>query len=189
MQLPDDKLQIIPLGQLIARHTHGIRRAVMPGLAQAVVGELANEFDVGLVLRAHRVLKRALIGIANVGLGMLLCPRSDFIFIYADLAVFEPGIKLGQRLGIVVFAHARVDAIVPAVQAADKIVAVHVAVRHQRTAVCATPVKHADLIVVTNDHQIDIAHQSVRRHAILQSVPARHGNFVHVHTPLVLIAN
>ena len=153
---------------------------MVAGLAQPVVGELANEFDVGLIRGAHRVLKCPLIGVAVIGLRVRALPGEDFFFIHPHLVLLHPGVELGQDFAVVVFADPGVVAVIPAVHTADQVVAGDVAVGHQRAAVGAAPVQYRNPVVVADDHQVNVGNQRVGWFAILKRVPVSDLQFFHL---------
>jgi phage terminase large subunit-like protein len=86
---------------------------------------------------------------------------------------------VGESFAVVVFADAGVETVVPAVHAADQVVAFDMTVRHQRAAVCTTTVQHGDLVIVTNDNEVNIGNKRVRRCAIFKIIPIAYGYFFH----------
>ncbi len=101
---------------------------------------------------------------------MLLRPGGDLVLVDPDLAVLDPGVELGQNLGVVVLADAGVEAVVPAVHAADDILAIDMAIGHQCPAVGAAPVEHADLRVVADDDQVDTGNEGMGWTAIFEII-------------------
>ena len=60
--------------------------------AQAVRAQMG---DVRLDGGAVRILVRALVFVSLIGLGVILHPGGDFIFINQDLAILNPGLESG----------------------------------------------------------------------------------------------
>jgi hypothetical protein len=96
VQLRDNKLDIVPFRQLVARYAHRGSRTMMANFAQAFIGHLANELDVRLVAGARMVLVHALVGIALERLRMLPGPRRNLVFVDENRAVLYPGAELVQ---------------------------------------------------------------------------------------------
>ena len=67
-ELGGDELDVVPLRQLLARHTHRRHRAVVAEVLEPLVRQAADQADVGLGRVAVRVLVGALVGLAVVGL-------------------------------------------------------------------------------------------------------------------------
>ena len=105
------------------------------------------------------------------------------------VVALDPAGELLQRLGVVVRAHAGVDPVVPAVQAAQQVVAVDVAVGQQRAAVQAPAVEHRVVVAPPDDHQVDALDHGADRRPVGHLAPGRHlhrpplahhSKFVHV---------
>ena len=111
------------------------------------------------------------IGVAIERLGVFIMPGRDLVLIDADMAALDPGLELMEGFGIVVLGHAGVVAIIPVVYAADQIIAVDMAVRHQGAAVQATAIKHGHFIIIAHDHQVDIGDARVGRVAVVKLGP------------------
>ena len=73
-----------------------------------------------------------------------------------------------KRLGVVVFADSGIDAVVPIVNSAKKVVAFDMPVAHQRSAMEATSVEHRDVIVVADNDEVDFARKCIGWLAVLQ---------------------
>ena len=138
-QLGGDELDPVPRRKLFAGHAHGRHRPVRARLGQAVGRELVDEADERLLHHHVRVAVVPLVdvrverlGVAHEVVGHLEC-------IDVDTVVLDPAGELLQRLGVVVGAHPGVDAVVPAVQAAQQVVPVDGPVRQQRPPVLAPP--------------------------------------------------
>ena len=104
---------------------------MMTNFAQTFISQLANKFHIGFIGGADRILKCPLITVALVRLRMTSRPRGNFIFIDADLAIFDPAVELGQRFGIVVFANTGIHPVVPAMHSANDVVTINMSVGHQ----------------------------------------------------------
>ena len=182
--MADNELQIIPFGQAVPGHAHRARRAVMTYLAEAVIGQHANQFDVRFVDRSGRVLVRTLVCTPVIRLRMIYSPGGNFVFVDENLTVIQPGIEFRQRLAVVVLADATIEAVVPAVHSTYQVRTVNMAVRHQGATMCAPTVKHADGFVVAHHDEVDIGNQRVCRNAVFQFVPFLDGLLVH---PRVLL--
>ena len=68
---------------------------MVPDLAQALIGQLAYEFDVRLITCAGRVLEGALVTITLVWLRMVFRPGRNFVLINEHLTLLNPGIEFG----------------------------------------------------------------------------------------------
>ena len=161
MQLSGDELQVVPVGQQAARNAHGLDDAVMSGPAQAVFRVILDQFDVRFVLRPVNVRVETEIFVAPVGLRMGLRPIGDFVRVDPDLPVLDGGREFPERLFVVVFADAGVEAIVPVVDAADQIVAIDMAIGQQGATVQAAAVEYRDGLVMPDDDEIDLADQRI----------------------------
>ena len=117
--------------------------------------------------------------VAPVGLRVVVLPGRDLILVDHDLAVLDPALELLQHLGIGVLADAAVEPVVPAVEPADQIVAVDMAVRHQGAAMQAAAIEHGDPVIVADDHKVDIGGERVGRGAVLEIAQGGDGDFVH----------
>src|SRR5205823_14682588 len=96
--------------------------------------------------------------------------------------------KFFQHLGVVVFADAGVDAIIPIVQAADEVVPLHKAVGEQAAAVQAASEQHRHLVAIADHDQVDISDQRIGGRAIGESRPTGHDYLVHSAPPEAAIA-
>ena len=134
--------------------------------------------------RASGVLVGALVAIPLIRLGVLLCPCCNLVLIDADFAIFNPRIELRQGLGVVVLADARIHPVIPAVHAADDVVAIDVTVSHQSATMRAAAVKNTDLIVEADRHKIDARNQRMHQLAIAQFIPIQDWFLFHRDCPV-----
>ena len=179
MELGGDELNVVPARQVLARHAHGHDDAVMAGLGEPVLGVALDEPDMGLLGRGVSVGVEAEIFVAVEGLWVVLPPRSDLVRIDQDLAVLDPRRELGQDLCVIVFADARIEAVIPIVHAADQVLAVDMAVGHERAPVQTAAVEDRHVVVVAHDAEIDLAGQRISRLAVLQFVKRLDRDLVH----------
>jgi ferredoxin len=105
--------------------------------------------------------------------------EDGIVLVDQDLAAFDPRLERRQDLGVVVFADAGVDAIVPVMQAADQVFAVDETVREQRAAMQAAPVEHEDRVGAADDHEVHIGDQRIGRRAIGKLRPVGYHDLVH----------
>jgi hypothetical protein len=140
VQLPDNELQVFPLGQTVTRHAHGGR----------------YEFDVWFIDRPGRILIDTLVGVTLKRLRMLKRPARDLIFINENLTILDPGVEFWQRLIIVVFADSCVDAIVPSMHTTNQISAIDSAIGHQCAPMRTASVQYANVIVISEHNQINV---------------------------------
>ena len=103
----------------------------------------------GSLRGAVRILVRALVRVTIVRLRMVLRPGSDLLGVDQEVAAVHPRRELVEPLGVVVARDPGVIPVVPTVQPADEVVAVDVAVDHQRTSVQAPAVEHRVVVVET----------------------------------------
>ena len=129
--------------------------------------------------RTGRILICALVRVTIIGLRMCLRPLRDLILVYPHLTVFYPSAEFRQCFAVFVFADTGVDSIVPTVDTADEIVAIHMPVGHQRTTMSAASVQHADGIVIADNDQVNVRNQRRCRCSILKFVPICNANFFH----------
>ena len=177
VELGRDELQVVPRGEPVARHAHGVHRAVVPHLLEAVDGEVLDERDVRLLHRAvGRVGVVAVVRVPPEGLGVVVVPGRHLGLVHEDLVVLHPGREALQPLLVLVLAHAGVDAEVPVVDAADEAVALDGAVGEEGAPVQAAAVEHRDVVVPAHDDEVDVGHPGGGGHAVLQFAPARHGH-------------
>ena len=101
-----------------------------------------------------------------------------------DVTVLNPRVEFRQRFAVVVLADAGVEAVVPAVKAADQVVPLDRSVGHQGAAVQAAAVEHGNLVVVADHDEIDSGHQCVGGFSVFQIVDFANGNFVHFRNDL-----
>ena len=179
VELCGDELNVVPARQVLARHAHGDDDAVMAGLGKAVPGIALNEADMRFLGRRVRVGVEAEIVVPLEGLRVVLLPGADLVGIDQDLAVLHPRGELGQHLRVIVLADAGIESVVPVVHAADQVLAVDMAVGHERAPVQAAAIEDGDLVVVAHDAEVDVADQRVGRLAVRQLVERLDGNFVH----------
>ena len=182
-ELGRDDLDRIPTRQAVAWHPHRCHRAVVPDLRQPIGGQLADIGDVRLVGSAVRILIGALVCVAVPGLRMFAFPGQHLIEVDDHLAVVDPRRELLQPFVVVVGADSGAEAVVPAVYAAHQILAADRAVGEQRTAMLAASVQHRELLVVADDHQIDVADESADRDPVVDFIPASDGDWLHARPP------
>ena len=91
------------------------------------------------------------------GLRVVLPPSADLVRVDQNLAVLSPRGELGQDFFVIVFADAGIEAVVPVVDAADQVLAVDMAVGHERAPVQAAAVEDRHVVVVAHDAEIDVA--------------------------------
>ena len=177
VQLGGKDLDVVPARQLVARHAHRVHHAMVAGLGKAVARIALNQ-------RVVRLFRRA---VAGVGIGTQVAvaveglrvgqrPGADLVGVDPHLAVVDPGRELGQHLGVVVSRDAAVEAVVPVVQAADEVVALHMTVGQQRAAMQAAAVEHRHRSVVSDDHQIDPADHCMGRLPVSQFIQTGNRN-------------
>ncbi len=95
----------------------------MAEIAEPFGCELADQPDMGLRWVAVRVSVGALVGLAVIGLGVLLLPGQDLIEIDQQVVAVHPGSELGEPLGVVVARHAGVEHVIPTMKATYQVVA------------------------------------------------------------------
>ena len=163
VELGGDELEVVPARQLGGRHAHGAPRAVVADLGEPLAGQPLDVGVVRLLGGAVGVLVEAEVVVAPVGLGVALGPAADLGLVDVDgvVAGVDPGREAGEGLGVVVLADPGVVAVVPAVDAADEVGAVDVAVGQQGAAVEAAAEEDGDLVVVADDDQVDAGDQGV----------------------------
>ena len=157
VKLRRDELDVVPARQILAWHAHGHDDSVVAGLAEPVPGIALDEPHMGLFGRGVGVGVEALIFIPIEGLRVVLPPSADLVRIDQNLAVLSPRGELGQDFFVIVFADAGIEAVVPVVDAADQVLAVDMAVGHERAPVQAAAVEDRHVVVVAHDAEIDVA--------------------------------
>ncbi len=179
MKLGGDELDAVPARQSIVRDPHRRDRSVMTDLFRPVPGQPVDLPDVRLVGRAGRVLIRPEVRLSVVRLGVLLRPGGDLVGIDVHAPVVDPRRESVEALLVRVRTHTGAEAVVPTVQTAHEVVAVDVAIGHQRAAMQASAVHHRDVVVEGHDHQVDIGDQRAGGRAILEVVPVRNWEGLH----------
>jgi hypothetical protein len=126
-----------------------------------------------LLVRAVRVLIESEIGVPIVRLGILVMPRCDFRFVNQNSVgvMVDRAAELVQNLLIVVFGNPGIQTIVPVVNAANEVVAIHEPVRHERTAVETPSVKNRYLVIKSHHNQVDICDKRIGRLTIFKIAP------------------
>ena len=183
MELRGDELDVVPARQVLARHAHGHDDAVVAGLAEAVPRIALDEPNVRLLGRRVRVGVETEILVPPEGLRVFLLPRADLVRIDQNLAFLDPRGELGEDFFVVIFADAGIEAVIPVVHAADQVLAVDVAVRHEGAPVQAAAVEDRHVLVVAHDAEIDVADQGIGRLAVFQFVERLDRDLVHGSLP------
>lgn len=164
-----EQLNVVPFGQFIPRHAHGIHDAVMACLAQPVAG-------VGVDFAGMRLFSGAMTGVsiepqirfAEIGLRVLMRPGVDFILINQNIIALDPSLEFGQLFRVVVRGHAAVEAVIPIMHTANEVLATHKAVRHQSAPVQTATIEHRHVVIDAHDDKIDLAHQRIGRVAVFE---------------------
>ena len=102
-----------------------------------------------------RIDVETLVHVGRVRLRVLQLPPDDVVAVDEQAVALDHRRELREHLAVVVRADARLDAVVPAVQTADEIVAPDLAVGEQRAAVQAATVEHRVLVAPPDDDEID----------------------------------
>ena len=173
-ELCGHELDVVPVGELLARDAHRADRAVHARLAEPVGGQLVDVHHERL-LRDH--VRVAVVALVHVGVERLRVAHHEaqhLVAIDEQVVAVERAGELLQHLGVVVGADPRVDAVVPAVQPADQVVALDAAVAQQRAAVQASPVQHRVFVAPPDDHQIDAFDGRPHRRPFRDLAPGRH---------------
>jgi hypothetical protein len=170
-ELRGDELDVVPMRQLVPRDAHRADRPVHAGLAEPVRGQLVDVHHERL-FRDH--VRVAVVALVHVGIERLRVAHHEaqhFGAVDEQVVAVEGARELLEHLGVVVGAHAGVDAVVPTVQAADEVVAHDVAVAEQRPAVEAAAVEHRVLVTSADDHQVDALDRRTHRGALGHLTP------------------
>ena len=96
------------------------------------------------------------------------CERVNVGFFYQHIIAVDRRFEFMKRLGVVVFTDSGIDAVVPIVNSAKKVVAFDMPVAHQSSAMEATSVEHRDVIVVADNDEVDFARKCIGWLAVLQ---------------------
>jgi hypothetical protein len=131
---------------------------------------------VGLLGPAVWVLIESEVPISIERLGILHRPSFHFGFIHKyGVGLFvNPCREFLEDFTVVVLTDPRVHPEIPPVKSTDEVFSIDMAVGQEGAPVEATTVENGDLIVVTDDHEIDARHQGIGWGAILQFVPHGH---------------
>jgi hypothetical protein len=70
----------------------------------------------------------------------------------------NPGLELVEGFGVVVFADACVQAVVPTMNAADEVLTFDVAIRHECSSVQTPAVEHRNGVSKPNDDEVHVVH-------------------------------
>jgi hypothetical protein len=114
-----------------------------------------NPHDVRLFGHAVWIRVEPLVHVGRVRLRVHHLPVQDLVAIDVESVAMHLGGELLELLGVAVGADARLDAVVPAVQAADEVVAADLTVGEQRASVQAAPVQHSMLVAASDDDEVD----------------------------------
>ena len=184
-ELGRDDLDRVPAREPVAWHPHRGHRPVMAELRQPVGRQLADLADERLLGRTVRILVGAQVRLAVVGLWVLAFPGGDLVGVHQHVTgdVVDPRAEAVELLVVVVHAHAGAHRVVPAVEAADQVVAAHGRVGHERAAVQATAVEHRVVVAETDDHEVDARDEGPGRGAIGEVGPACDRDRCHVGPP------
>ena len=179
-ELSGQDQHVVPGRQVLARHPHRRHRAIVTDVLQPVPRELLNLLVERFLRYPMDVRVEAQILLSIVGLRRLVRPSPNLLLVdeHRVRVVIDPGSELGQNLGVVVGAHARIDSVVPAVQATDEVVAFDLSIDHQGPSMQTSTVQYRHLVVVPKNHQIDARHQCVGRHAVSERAPLGDSNLL-----------
>ena len=114
------------------------------------------------------VLVRSLILVPLIRLWVLAFPLPDFVFVNIDSVVLYPCIKFGEAFRVLIFADTGIVVVIPLVNATYQVFAVNVTVSEQCPAVMTPAVKHRYIVVIPDDHEIDVRNESISRLAIIE---------------------
>ena len=178
-ELRGHELDVVPGGKLLAGNAHRGDEAVMPDLGEPVLGELVNLHHVRLLDRAVRIGVETLVHVRVERLRMVQLPTDHLVEVDEEAVAVDHRRELRERLGVVVHAHTRRDAVVPTVQAADEVFTVKVAVGEQRASMETPAVQHRVLIVAADDHELDALRNGRGRDSIRYLAPRRDPHQIH----------
>ncbi len=187
VQLAYDELYVVPFRQLITRHAHRRGLTVVSDLAQALIGQITNEFDIRFVGRSRVILVDTLVGIALVRLRMGFGPGFYLILIDQHITVFDPRVELRQRFRVLVLTDTRVEAVVPTMHATDQVIAFDETVRHQRATMRTTAVHDRHFVIESNYDEIDISDKRMLWRAVFKFFPVSNRDFVHAAHPTIQV--
>ena len=154
VQLRGEDLQVVPLRELVAGHTHGGDGAVRAG--QPVLGQPVDLRDVRL-LRAVlvRVVEQPVVGGRDAPFRPHRAVLDELVLVQQHLAVDDVAAEFVDPLGRVVGGDAGVEPVVPAVHAADQVGALDPAVGQQRAPVRAAALEHVHRGTAAYEHEVD----------------------------------
>ena len=116
---------------------------------------------------------------AVVGLRVLSGPRGDLVGVDEEVVAVDPRLEPVEPLAVVVARDAGAEHVVPTVEPADEVVALHPAVRHQGTPVQTAAVEHRLVVVEAHDHEVDTADERTDGLAVRQGAPGRDPHWLH----------
>ena len=138
---------------------------------EALIGKPTNQLDVRLLRSPVMVLIGTLVRITVPRLRMLDSPRGDLVGVDKQRIVLDPRGELVQPLCFVVSRHTRRIPIIPAVHAADDVIADDGPIRHQGAPVLAAAVQDGMIVTVPHNDQIHPLHQRCSRNPITEFTP------------------
>jgi hypothetical protein len=110
---------------------------MVPDLFQSVPGKFLNVCVVRFLGPSMGILIEAQVFLSRIGLRILYGPTLHLFFIHQDRIPLrvDPSSKLVEGLGVVVFAHSRVQAVIPSMHPTNQVMAVHVPIGHESATV------------------------------------------------------
>ena len=149
---------------------------MVPHALDAASGQQLDVAVMGFSRRAVEVRVQSEVPVPVIGLCVLLFPLPDLGGVYEHrvLVRVDPRPELVQYLVVGVLAHTGIVSIVPVVHPTDEVLTADVPVGEECAAMKASSVQHGDVVVVADDHEIDVLDQGVRRLPVLELAPGGH---------------
>jgi len=175
-QLSRKYLNARPEGKLRDGYSHGRYLPMVPDLSQSVPGKFLNVCVVRFLGPSVGILIETQVFLSLIGLRVLLEPAHYLFLIHQHRIPFavDPSSKLVEGLGVVVFAHSRVQAVIPSMHTTNQVMAVHVPIGHEGATVEAPPIENRNLLVMADHHQVHLRHQGINGFPIPELTP--HGD-------------
>ena len=177
VQLRGEKLQRIPPRKLRCGDTHRGYRSVRP--LESAFSETVDVSRVGLFKRSMDVLVVSLERITPVRLWIGAFPFPDLVRVHPNTILLDPTRKALQALAVVILAHPRTVVVVPPVDTANQAATFDASVGEERPPVQTPAVQDRHVVVVSNDHEIDVTHERMGRLAVYERIPIGDSDLVH----------